>query len=310
MILFCKDLLGPPVTDPEYGPEADAALASGLEMALFDFEALVFEGKPERAVRLIPRQEQPVLAVYRGWMLGQAHYEQLYRALLGRGVRLINEPEAYRFCHHLPEWYATLAEHTPRSVWIRTEGPVSISLLMDELAVFGDRPVVLKDWVKSQKHYWNEACFIPRASDREAVQRVVSRFLQLQGTELTGGLVFREFVDLARVGLDTQSGLPLVCEYRLFYLDGECFFSDQYWSEGSYPPVPPPFAQFNQFAQRVKSRFFTMDVAKTSDGRWIVIELGDGQVAGLPAPGQAARFYEELSVRLASQPVPAEADPL
>lgn len=57
-----------------------------------------------------------------------------------------------------------------------------------------------------EKHYWNEACFIPRASDRSAVERVVSRFLELQGQELAEGLVFREFVPLAIVGKHPQSG--------------------------------------------------------------------------------------------------------
>lgn len=45
---------------------------------------------------------------------------------------------------------------------------------------------------------------------------------------------------------------------------------------------------------RVRSRFFTMDVALREDGRWTVIELGDGQVAGLPAPGLARDFYRQL----------------
>jgi hypothetical protein len=47
-------------------------------------------------------------------------------------------------------------------------------------------------FVKSRKHEWTDACFIPSAADRSAVERVVNRFLELQGEELAGGLVFFE----------------------------------------------------------------------------------------------------------------------
>ena len=36
--------------------------------------------------------------------------------------------------------------------------------------------------VESQKHAWEAACFIPSASDREEVERVVRRFLELRET--------------------------------------------------------------------------------------------------------------------------------
>jgi hypothetical protein len=37
-----------------------------------------------------------------------------------------------------------------------------------------------------------------------------------------------------------------------------------------------------------------MDVALREDGEWTVIELGDGQVAGLPSPDLAGEFYRRL----------------
>lgn len=53
--------------------------------------------------------------------------------------------------------------------------------------------------------------------------------------------------------------------------------------------------QFSQVARNVKSRFFTMDVAKRPDGDWLVVELGDGQVAGLPEGSDAVSFYRALT---------------
>jgi hypothetical protein len=78
----------------------------------------------------------------------------------------------------------------------------------------------VKDYVKSRKHEWLEACFIPDAGDRAAVERVVGVFVDRQGEDLAGGLVFREYVELRRVGAHPVSGLPLGREYRLFFLDG------------------------------------------------------------------------------------------
>jgi hypothetical protein len=43
-----------------------------------------------------------------------------------------------------------------------------------------------------------------------------------------------------------------------------------------------------------------MDIARTVDGRWIIIELGDGQVAGLPDNCDIEDFYARLAERMIS----------
>lgn len=59
--------------------------------------------------------------------------------------------------------------------------------------------VIVKDYVKSRKHEWLDACFIPAADDEAGVQRVVGSFLRLR-EEVVGGLVFRMYVDLRPAG--------------------------------------------------------------------------------------------------------------
>jgi len=151
--------------------------------------------------------------------------------------------------------------------------------------------------VKSRKHEWVEACYIPSASDRSAVERVVGRFLELQGPELAGGLVLREFVELIPIGRHPKSGMPLTREYRLFVLDGSLLAVEPYWEEGAYGTEMLPLSTFEELARRVPSRFFTMDVAQRVDGAWIVVELGDAQVAGLPERMDRPAFYERLAER-------------
>ena len=59
--------------------------------------------------------------------------------------------------------------------------------------------------------------------------------------------------------------------------------------------MAPPVEQFKEVAAAVKSRFFTMDIAKRRDGDWMIVELGDAQVAGFPENADVDRFYRALS---------------
>lgn len=186
-ILFCSDPLDIDQVDLSYAAEAAAAEKAGFAVSRVDYEALVDERKPLRAVRKVEAGED--VGIYRGWRFRSEQYRELYDALAGKGVRLINTPEAYLHCHHLPESYGVIEGITPRSIWMAAD--IELDRLMEALRPFGDASLVLKDYVKSRKHEWAEACFIPRASDREAVGRVVRRFLELQGDTLAGRLNVR-----------------------------------------------------------------------------------------------------------------------
>ena len=52
---------------------------------------------------------------------------------------------------------------------------------------------------------------------------------------------------------------------------------------------------FEALAKSIPSRLFSMDIARGVDGRWWVIELGDGQVAGLPPNVEASQFYRAVN---------------
>jgi hypothetical protein len=297
LLLYPVDPLDRHRADDVYAAEVAVADRLGLPWALIDHDPLT-QDDPARAVRRVPAQPRPVTGVYRGWMVTAAQYACFYRELDARGVRLVNDPDAYRHCHHLPEFYPLIEGHTPRSVWLPAAGTLDMDRIIDLVQPFGDAALVVKDYVKSQKHAWDEACFIPSAADRRAVERVVRRFLELQGPDLAGGLVFREFVELEPLARHPQSGMPLTREYRLFFLDGRPLLCAEYWLEGEYPGDGPPVERFAALAARVRSRFFTMDVARRKGGDWLVVELGDGQVAGLPERADVEAFYRRLAAAL------------
>lgn len=292
ILLFPADPLDARQIDPFYSAEMEAAESANITYAVISFETLLVN--PQQAVRNIP-SDHP-LAVYRGWMLTVKQYEGFFNALALRGIRLINDPAMYRHTHHLPESYPLIAKQSAKTIWLNAQS--TLDEIMEALRIFGTSPVILKDYVKSQKHYWNEACYIPSAADAAAVERVVSRFLELQGSDLVGGLVFREYLTFEPLPTQSEKGLPLTKEFRLFWLDGTCLYATEYWDNGDYGESAVPAEIFNQVAQTIQSRFFTMDVAVQTDGRWLIVELGDAQVSGLPEHADLVAFYNSLQRKL------------
>ena len=118
-ILLCSHPMDIGQVDPSYAAEAAAAEKAGFSVSRVDYEALVDERKPLRAVRKVEAGE--AAGIYRGWMLRSEQYRELYDALAGKGVRLINTPEAYLHCHHLPESYGLIEGLTPKSVWVSAD---------------------------------------------------------------------------------------------------------------------------------------------------------------------------------------------
>ena len=199
--------------------------------------------------------------------------------------------------HYLPESYPLIRDQTPATVWLPLDACDDLDPIMVALATFGDQPIIVKDYVKSRKHEWFEACYIPSAVDRQAVARVVTRFLELQSDDVCEGLVFRAYVAFQPIGAHPQSGMPLTREHRLFFLDGTLLADAPYWDAPIDETAELPIDHFRNVAARVPSRFFTMDVAQCIDGSWMIVELGDAQVAGLPERMDVAAFYATLNRR-------------
>ncbi len=270
-LLSCADPLDERRTDPHFAAETATARELGATVGVIDHDVLL-NGDAARAVRNVPRDAGP--AWYRGWMIPSAAYAALADALEARGTPLIVDAAKYRAAHELPGWYETFAEMTPVSRWL----PVEPGRLPDVAALaasLGGGAGIVKDYVKSAKHAWETACYIPDLADTVALRRVVTAFVAEQASYLAGGIVLRAFESFG-IGADRAT------EVRVWWLDGEPILV------GAHPDTPgefpvPVLDGVAECVGRLGARFITTDLALRTDGVWRVVEVGDGQVSDLPA---------------------------
>lgn len=284
VFLFSQNPLNKNTCDFDYEEEFIEAEQLGCPTGLLDIDNI----KPDlKQYDIITR------IIYRGWMLTPENYRQLYDKLSQNSHYLINTPEQYNYCHLIPKWYDDFKDITPLTIWSED---ISDESVLNMLESFGDKALIVKDYVKSRKHEWYEACYIPKASDKENAMKVIHTFLERQGENLIGGLVLREFVDLQFTGYHPQSGMKLSAEYRAFFLCGKLICIIDYWDTGvtEYRLNNDEYKWLSSLASRVNSTFFTIDIAREINGELIVMELGDGQVSGLQG-WTAKQFYSKLA---------------
>ncbi|MEE1785835.1 ATP-grasp domain-containing protein [Streptomyces sp. SP17BM10] len=294
-IIFPADPLNPGRPDPHFAWEARLVRESGGEHHLVDHDALL-AGRAVEAVRRVPKDGGPLW--YRGWMMPSRDYAAFAAALSARGGNLLTSAAGYAAAHELPGWYGVFEGSTPPSVWIPSTGGAADSAtaagpgreeLADAVARLGGRgPAIVKDYVKSRKHEWHEACYVPELADLDAVGRVVARFVELQGEFLAGGVVLRRYEEFqrasapGRAGAVAGAGGSRPVEARVWWLDGEPVLVGPH-PDAPHAEVDPDLTGVRSLVRTLGCRFVTTDLASRADGSgWRVVEVGDGQVSDLP----------------------------
>ena len=54
------------------------------------------------------------------------------------------------------------------------------------------------------------------------------------------------------------------------------------------------WSPFERLAERFDAPFFTMDVAETESGLWLIVDMGAGECSSLPPSLPATQFYSRL----------------
>jgi hypothetical protein len=260
--------------DEQFESFAEVAASLAIEVGLLDHDAA------ERGnLRAALKATWPgARVVYRGWMLTSDQYASLCSFIEEDGAQMFTPADMYRRAHELPGWYKVFADLTPKSTWL-ADGSLD---QLQEIALGFEGSVIIKDWVKSAKHDWDEACFVPDVRDHERLSKVASRFLEIRGENLVGGIVLRAFEDF--VG-------P---EIRTWWVDGKLV------AVTPHPDTPglsvPDFdlTSVQAAVERLGCRFVSVDVVQRSDGVLRVIEVGDGQVSDFPDGADATSLISAL----------------
>jgi hypothetical protein len=277
LLLVPADPLRPRRADEHFAAEAAAARDAGHDVALIDHDALA---EPEGAERAVARVTGGGgLAVYHGWMLASTRYTALADALAAKDATLRTSAEQYRRAHELPGWYSALAPVTPATVWTAGDDEQEFHAACERL---GPGLAVMRDYVKSMKHYWNQAAYIPDVADRAAAWKVAARFRQLREDEFAGGFVLRRFEKFTSA------------EARTWWVGGICRLVTAYPdTSGDLPPYID-LAPFTPLIGSLALPFVTADLALRADGTWRVIELGDGQVSDRPVSTEPTAFLHAV----------------
>ncbi len=112
---------------------------------------------------------------------------------------------------------------------------------------------------------------------------MVGRFVALQGDFLAGGLVLRAFEPFVAGG-----------EARVWWVDGEAVLVTAHPDTPDRHPVPE-LPSVRTAVGRLGLRWVTTDLALREDGVWRVVEVGDGQVSGLPAGAGTGALFAALA---------------
>jgi hypothetical protein len=287
-VLFPCSPLRRTAIDPSFADEFAMAGEAGIACGLYSHEALIGEASG-RVLTTRPDPNSGPETLLRGWMMTGEQYGAWHRAMVEDGLHPVTNPEAYAEAHYLPLFYRHLDGHTPRSAWIEGDDPEAAWQLYGQFAA---ADALIKDWVKSAKHRWTEACFIPAGTDRSRFLEIFESFREARGRLFNRGVVLREFVPLVQHGNDLR-GQPVVEEHRLFFWQGELLARPV--DAGTANPMREG-ERWHRLARRFASPFITLDVAQLQDGRWTVVEAGDGGVSGLPGSIDAREFFRRLVV--------------
>jgi len=201
-------------------------------------------------------------------------YKELCEDLAVFDSELINSYRQHRYLADMGNWYRDFRDITFET-WVRLEDVPSNAW-----------PCVIKGETNSKKWLWATHMF---ASSIEQA-RIVEFRLQSDGLICDQAVYYRRYVQLERVYEPTlTNGPPVTREFRFFVCDGQVLTGGFYWS-GCFPddvPEPSPSEVPASFLREViervgaNARFYVIDVAKTSSGEWIVVELNDVQMSGL-----------------------------
>lgn len=212
------------------------------------------------------------------------HHKETEELISLFGDKLVNPYRTHRYIANLSDWYCDLEGLTPKTWFELSDVPKN------------GGPYVLKGETNSKKFQFDTHMF---AKDFKAATEV---YLRLSQDSMIGdqSIYIREYVELEKLA-DGLRGLPITKEFRFFVYNQQIIAGGYYWAShvDDLPSIPSTEEVPKEFLEKVIEKiapdctFYALDVAKTKDGNWIVIEINDGQQSGLSCIDPKV-FYKNL----------------
>ena len=202
------------------------------------------------------------------------NYAQLYSALQTEGISLVHTPEEQQRCTELPFWYPLLNDLTPKSIWF-SEKP-TVQQIIQEFQF----PIFLKGARQTSKHKKSLSII----ENPEMLSTALAEY-ERDPVLRWQPIVCREYVKLRPVPDEHSDKIPASFEFRTFWWKGQLVGAGRYWFEApAYSWTETEEREALKVAQQaanlVSVPFLVVDIAQRMDGKWIVIEVNDGQESG------------------------------
>ena len=243
---------------------------SGIETILFDHDKFVCDNK-------LSIQKYPEgMVVLRGWMLSDIQYRKLYVSLYKKGGELINNPVQYTHCHYFPNVLQDIKKFTVDTKW--WEDKLMCDELLETIHKDIDKDYIIKDFVKSEKG--TDLFRLNKDLSFDEFKKFIYDFKDARQPLFEHGYVLKEFVNIEN-------------EYRVFVLNNEIISVEQNSNQLEETCKPDDEFMNNVKSRITRNKFYTIDFAQV-DGKWIVMECGDGQVSGLSPKQNEFEFYKNF----------------
>lgn len=265
-ILFPKNYFNSTSPDEAFLQEFEIVKELEIPYAFYDQESLTFDS----TVRLHKIDTTVTSYIYRGWMLNEAEYRKLEASVEKAGSVLAVPTEEYLRTHSFDGWYPLFKNYTFPSVIL--EDPSDEAEVEHAIHYLNSDLFYVKDFVKSDRDFSG-----PFTADE--LYKAVNAFKDDRDSLLQGKVVVREYKPLDG---DTA-------EIRVWLKAGKIILF------ASHPNFTPKLNQHvvnaiefvkkieeNLFSELSAIFFITIDLARTLTGQWVIVEVGNGQVSGLP----------------------------
>lgn len=208
-------------------------------------------------------------------------YKELEEDLQYNGCKMINSYEQFRYIADF-HYYEDIADLTFKT-W------KDITKVSDE--VF---PVVVKGATNSRKHKWSTQMYAATRRDAASIAH------DLKDDVLIGQqqIIYRQYVPLASLE-EGISGLNFCDEWRFFFFKNKLVDYGFYWSQldpdliPNFDPSMLDLAYIVLERVKEKTNAFVVDIARTLNNNFVVIELNSFEMSGLSLINPES-FYKNL----------------